>query len=400
MNYSRLKGEDFTTYALRLYENKIEYGLNNKEIGNILNKESGCKKDESVYRKHFVGVKKGIEYQIAHSEDSKILEQIENKKREIIAERDKLSVIKRDYISNIKKKSRQELFYEYIAKEINLTENPVIKIHPKQSNTENDYILTIADIHCGSNFEIKNNKYSFEICRQRFEKLLSHTMEYVYENHIKHINVLVLGDCVQGIIRKSDLKLNETSVVESTVYISRLISTFLNSLSKYCKVDYYHVPTSNHSQTRNLGSDRNELKDEDVEFIIANYIKDTLSENPDITCHTNFGEDYIEIPILNHNAIAMHGHTIKNVNNAIKDISFHNRRFYSFLFLAHFHGASSMVNSCNSNIDIETHICPSFIGSDPYSNSIMKSSKPSCQIFKINDKNGITDIHKILLGGD
>lgn len=398
MNYNRLPDEDIHTYALRLYDNKAVYGLNSESIAELLNKETGKNFGESAWRKLYSNFRKGMEYAKKNSMAvSDELNALEEKKREIIAERDRLSMVRREYNAAIKKKSRQEIFYENVANNIQTLEVPNFEIKHINNDYDSDYVLTIADIHAGSFFDIGSNAYSYEICTQRFEKLLNETISFVLKNNIIHINVLCLSDTVQGILRKSDLKLNESSVVEATVYISKTIANFLNELSRYVAVDYYHCPTGNHTQMRNLGSDRNELKDEDLEFIIGNYIHDSLINNYNVTVNMNNGKDYIEFDVMGHNVIGMHGHTIHNVNTAIKDISFHNKRFYDVLFLAHYHGGQSVVNGSNVNNDVETFVVPSFIGTCPYSDSLMKSSKPACQIFKFEDGNGVTDIHKIIL---
>lgn len=403
MNHIRLEDEDLNAYALRLYENKSEYGLNSESIAELLNKEAGKSFGESAWRKRFKAFKQGMEYQkglnISNSDE---LAKLEEKRREIIAERDRLSIVRREYTADIKKKSRQELFYENIAQAISTLEVPKFQIkNVKFNKPDFDYVLTLADIHAGSFFDIGTNAYSFEICAQRFETLLNKTITFIRENHIAHMNVLCLSDTVQGILRKSDLKLNESSVVEATVFVSKTISNFLNKLSEYIVIDYYHCPTGNHTQVRNLSSDRNELKDEDVEFIIGNYINDTLINNPNVVVHTNFGKDYIEFDVLDCNVIAMHGHTISNVNSAIKDISFHNRKFYDVLFLAHYHGGQSAVNGTTVDHDVETFVVPSFIGTCPYSDSLLKSSKPACMIYTFEAdeyKNcAVSKTYKILL---
>ena len=63
INYKRLENEDFDTYALRLYANKSEYGLNSRDIANLLNQESNIQKDESAWRKYYRNFRKGMEYQ-------------------------------------------------------------------------------------------------------------------------------------------------------------------------------------------------------------------------------------------------------------------------------------------------------------------------------------------------
>jgi hypothetical protein len=400
MNHDRLSNEHIHDYAIRLYQNKLEYDLTSEDICEILNKESGLDKGESAWRKFYSAFKKGFDFCLSKRKaDSDLLKEIEDKKREIIAEKDRLSIIKREYNAEIKKKSRQELFYENISKAIHQIDVPVkfnddcVVVH---SNNK-EYLLAIADIHAGSHFDIGINSYSYEICTERFKKLFQEVSEFVLKNNLRKLNIVCMGDTIQGILRRSDLKLNESSVVEATVFVSKVISNFLNELSSYVQINYFHCPTGNHSQTRPLGSERNELKDEDVEFIIGNYIKDTLRNNNDISVYTNFGKDYIEFDIAENSCIATHGHTIRNKDTAIADISFHNRKFYDVLFLAHFHGGQFLVNGSNEFKDIETYIVPSFIGTCPYSDSLMKSSKPSCMIYTFEKNKGITGTNKILI---
>ena len=395
MNYNRLENEDLHTYALRLYENKSEYGLNSESIAELLNKETGKNYGESTYRKFYSAYKKGIEYAIAHNSNDT---DIEEKLRELKSERVKLQTEKSEYNNMIRKESRQELFYENIAKAIQKLPVPSYRELPIVPNNKKAYVLTIADIHCGAEFEIEKNNYSFEECERRFDKLEAEMIDYIHKNNIATLKVLNLGDNVQGILRMSDLKLNQTSVVEATVVVARLISQFLNNLSVHCNIEYYSTPTSNHTQTRNLGSDRNGLKDEDVEFVIANYIKDVLINNKRVHCYDNFGCDYIEFPILNQNAVSLHGHTVK-IGSALKDITFHNRRFYDYLFVAHLHAAKESVDGATSGRDVETLLAPSFIGTCPYADGLMKASQPSCKVFTFDEVNGHTDTHKILLKG-
>ena len=399
-NKLRLAEESLDTYALRLYDNKSEYNIDSQEIADLLNKETGKNFGESAWRKKYANVKRGIEYAKKNFlNSSEELNALEEKKREIIAARDNLSIVRREYNAVVKKKSRQELFYEQIAEEIKTLNVPEFIPAAVNADNEKDYILTLADIHAGSCFDIGKNKYSFEIITKRFNYLLSKTIDFCHINNVSHINVLCLSDTVQGILRKSDLKLNESSVVKAVVFIQKTISNFLNALSECVFVDYYHCPTGNHTQTRPLGSDRNELKDEDVEFIIGNYIFDVLKFNQRVNVHIT-GEDdkrdYVEFECAGNNIIAMHGHTIKNTNTAIKDISFHNRKFYDVLFLAHFHGASYDVNGADDNKDIETYVVPSFIGTCPYADGLMKASKPSCMIYTLSDE-GVVGTNKIIL---
>ena len=60
--FNRRNGEDFDTYALRLYANKDEYGLNCNDIATILNSHSDTSKGESAWRKYYTAFREGVEY--------------------------------------------------------------------------------------------------------------------------------------------------------------------------------------------------------------------------------------------------------------------------------------------------------------------------------------------------
>jgi hypothetical protein len=212
------------------------------------------------------------------------------------------------------------------------------------------------------------------------------------------IHVVGLGDSIQGILRLSDLKLNEVPVVEATVTVARLIACFLNELSAYCSVDYYHTPTSNHSQTRNLGSKASELAYEDMEYIIGHYIHDMLQENNRVSVHLHDGYDYIEIPIHDFNVMAMHGHTIKNMDTALRDLSVMHRKLIDYVFVGHFHNGRVIPGNEHDSHDTELLMCPSFQGTDPYAfNKLGKSSKAACKMFIFDKKYGCTGTEKFIL---
>lgn len=206
-----------------------------------------------------------------------------------------------------------------------------------------------------------------------------------------------MGDDIQGILRLSDLQLNESSVVKATVFVAKTIARFLNDLSEYCFIDYYHCPTSNHSQTRPLGTKASEIASEDVEYVICNYIKDVLVNNSRIIPHMNFGYEYIEIPIFDFKTIAMHGHTINNIDNVLKDLTYHKKTFYTTVFLAHYHAAKMGTVGEMSDTDCEVIVCPSFVGSCPYSEKLMKGAKPSCCIYGYDKKYGHLETYKFIL---
>lgn len=323
---------------------------------------------------------------------------IDDKIRELQKERHKNQATAIELNRLNRQNDRFELFYENIKDVIQTLPIPHFTYEDSQLyGNQKEYLLSIADIHGGANFKSENNEYSLEICAKRFNKLLNYMIAYVQEHNITKLNVVELGDSIQGMLRISDVKLNETPVVHAVVYVAKLIANFLNDLSEYCFIDYYHVPSANHTQTRCLGTKANELATEDLEYVIANYIKDVLVNNGNINVYTNFGHEYIEIPIFNYNIIALHGHQINNIQNSLRDLSMLHRKFYDYCILGHTHASNDIAVGEGVSNDVEVLVCSSFIGSDPYSDKLMKGSKAACKVFTFDDKNGHIGTDKIIL---
>lgn len=295
--------------------------------------------------------------------------------------------------------SRQEMYYEYVGNVCAALPLPEFQpLYYESTENELDYITTLADIHYGAKFKSENNEYSTDIVKERFENLSGYVIDFIQKHKIAKLHIVSLGDLVQGILRVSDLKINDSTVVKATVEISRLIALFLRELSIYANIEYYHTPSANHTQIRPLGTKASEIADEDLEYLIGNYIKDLCSGNERISVHlADEGKQYIEIPIVGNEVIAMHGHQLKNIENSIRDLSMMKRSFIDYLLLGHFHSGKeipSFEGCCN---DTEILVSPSFVGSDPYSDSLMKGSKAAVKVYGFDSTYGHTETYKFIL---
>lgn len=325
--------------------------------------------------------------------------ELNKKLQDIRKERIKLQTANVERTRIDRNESRQELYYEYVGSVCDTLPLPEFyAIQSENSDEEKQYLLTIADVHYGAKFISENNEYSPEIAKERFEYLAGKMMNFVKKHGISKLHIVSLGDLVQGLLRIGDLKLNDSTVVKSTVEISRIIALFLNELSAYVNIEYYHCPSANHTQLRVLGAKANELADEDLEYLIGNYIKDLCRNNNRINVHlAKEGKQYIEIDIFNYEIMAMHGHQLKNIESSIKDLSIVRRSFIDYLILGHWHNGKeipSYEGCCN---DCEVLVSPSFIGSDPYSDSISKGLKASVKIYGFDYLCGHDETYKIIL---
>jgi hypothetical protein len=395
----RLDNETDEELIYRICSAKDEIGLW-QDVANILNNLLNTEYTESKFRKQYQSFQKMLEAnQSRILDDDNYLKELELKMEQIRKERIKLQTANIERSRVDRNVSRQEMYYEFVGSICSTLPLPNFKPLPALlEENEIQYLATVADVHYGAKFVSENNEYSPEVAKERFERLTGDLIDFVKRKRLHTIHIASLGDLIQGILRVSDLKINDTSVVRATVEISRIMALMLNELSSYVNIEYYHVPSANHTQIRPLGTKASEIADEDLEYLIGNYIKDLCSNN--VRIHVNLAEEgkqYIQIPIFSYEILAMHGHQLKNFESSIKDLSMLRRTFVDYMILGHYHSGReipSYEGCCN---DTEVLISPSFIGSDPYSDSIMRGGKAAVKIYGFEDLYGHTETHKIIL---
>lgn len=368
--------ESAQEYFLRVCSMKDELGMTWFDIADIINEQLDQDFDESYYRKRYKRI----------TQDQGRFERLKDGFSKVPESRD------------LRREARKEVFIENLRNTITRLSIPEFQEYHSCPLDSKEYVLCIADIQGGACFTVNDNNYSLEECWNRFKILRNELIRFVDEKRLNKLHIVELGDTLQGILRTSDLQLNESSVVEALVTVCQYLASFLNEMSKYCMIEYYHVPASNHTQTRPLGTKASELATEDLEYVIGHYIKDMLSYNERVNVHLNDGSDHIEIPIFDFHVIAMHGHTLRNFDTALSELSVKHRRLLDYVFVGHWHVDKTVPGNEQDSHDTELLLCPSFVGTDPYSyNRLGKSAKAACKIYGFDPVYGLKTTEKIIL---
>lgn len=375
-------GESENEYVFRVCQDKDLIGTWD-DVAKIINENLGQSHTESRYRKQYKKLSDAVQ---AAGEQT----------RELQRERYKLQATKLELQRQLRTESRFELFYENLRSVIQKLDPPEFRSVSYDVDSDKAWVLGIGDLHYGATFKSKNNEYSRDICKRRLEQVAAWLLqrEDATPHQLKIVNV---ADTIQGILRMKDLQINDIPVVESVVEISRLLAASLNALSERYEVVYYHVPCANHSQTRPLGSRASELATEDLEKVIVSYIKDMLAFNSRVKVVSSFAHDYLEFDIFEFKAIALHGHQIKNPENVIRDLQGLHHKLYDYAFLGHRHSPNEIVVGEGENYNIEVITCPSLVGSDPYSDSLMVGCRPMVRLYQFDEKYGHIGSESLIL---
>lgn len=400
MKFEKLENETQWQYVKRLTESRKEMDIDYSEWAKLI---CGYECSSDNARKAYYLISHLIEKLDSEMLNKnsvttdEVLMELEMKKIELQKERVKISTLRNELNKTIREESRKELFYANLRDEV--INNPLEPIqftplYTQQSDKE--YLLTFSDVHYGSTFDAGINKYSPEICKERFNQLFGEVVELIEEESISHLNIASCGDLIQGVLRLSDVSLNSITMIEQIMGISRLVADFLHQLSQYTNITYYHCINANHSELRLLGSKSGELQ-EDVELLIGNYIKDLLTLNERV--EVVIGNDSVmDIELCGYNIGLLHGQHIKNKETYVRDLSVTRHKDYDFVVMGHIHHYSCVtVSTTKDGNPTQIISVPSVVGSCPYSQKIMKTAPSGALMLCFKENKGKVNTYEINL---
>jgi hypothetical protein len=207
-----------------------------------------------------------------------------------------------------------------------------------------EYIFVTSDFHYNGD----------ETLLSHFSKVYSHIRQKQKEHKFKRIKLIELGDTIDGgSLRTSQLMAIKKGMVFQIIDVSKVYVELLHKLSKTMLVDFYCVTSSNHTQLRPLGTNRNELVEEDLMHVMYEYIKKSLNANRNVL--VSGGDDFI-IPITaQHKMFVAHGHLIGNKKEGyLQELAYYRGQTFDYGLFGHFHHYREVTlyqgNGCNKKV--------------------------------------------------
>lgn len=391
-------GETLKDYKIRLFRNKDKYGLSNQDIAELINQASSSNKDESVYRKWYSAYNEGYEDALQHSKDNSAMSQILiEKKIELEREKKKAQTERIETNKWIREQAREEMFYDKLEDSIsaNMSYNPQIKYIPTTNDKEKDAVLFLSDQHYGVDFVIYGvnneilNQYSPEIFEERMKLIFNDTINQIKKNNVNELNIISLGDTLDGMLRNSQLIKLRWGVIDCAVKYANYMFKWLTELSKYVRINFYNT-SGNHTEMRLLDGKKGEHERENIDKVIISIIKNgvELTGNNNINIIENkSGFVYTKLN-CGYSIFGFHGES-NNLEKAVKDFSEVYNIDIDYIAAGHLHHNNiNLFGSRKGAIRVG-----SIIGCDDYSLKLRKRTDAT-STFCIFEKNyGLTDIH-------
>ena len=402
MDILRKSEETLKDYKIRLFRNKDIYGLSNRDIAELINNASNSNKDESTYRKWWSAYQEGYDDANKYNENnSAMLKILEEKRLEVEKERRKAQTERVETNKWIREQAREEMFYDNLLESIknNMSYTPEInKIDVPTSDV--DAVLFLSDQHYGTDYKIYGvndeiiNEYSPEIFEQRMNIIFNDTIKQLSNNGIKELNIMCLGDTLDGMLRNSQLIKLRWGVIDCAIKYANYMLKWLIELSKYTKINLYNT-SGNHTEMRLLDGKKGEHERENMDKVIIEVIKNgiELTGNQNINIIENrSGYIYTKLPNSLYSIFGFHGE-VKDLERASMEFQEVYNCDIDYIAAGHLHHNNiNLYGSRKGAIRVG-----SIIGCDDYSLKLRKRTDASSTFCIFTKDNGLTDLHFTIL---
>lgn len=379
----RKNGENIKKYKIRLCQNKELYNLNWEQIAEVINKETGDKFTSDKYRKWWYSYSEGYTDAINDNVDEKVAKQIESQRIELQKEKIRFKDQKREYDKAVKNVARAE----HIIDEIHSIVDEIKKIRPlhieKYNNdqyNDNEGLLLLADFHKGMFSQSYWNEYNDDEFYRRICLLTSKVIQYGKEHKIKTLNVMNLGDMINGIIHINSKITNTENVIKQTEIVAEVLSDMMVKFAnEFNEIKYYSV-VGNHARVNPLLEES--IDEENFEYIIKWYMSARLANINNIKIMDNkYDDEIIVANICENNIFGVHGNRDK-MNNVVQNLTLMLKIIPQYVVMAHMHHHQE--DTING---VEVIMPDSFCGVDTYAKNLRRTSFAG-QTFMVFNKNG------------
>ncbi|MFQ3843285.1 metallophosphoesterase family protein [Staphylococcus pseudoxylosus] len=378
---TRNDNETLAQYQFRLYENRVELGLSNDQIADLLNSQHGTEYDESKYRKEYQAYKNVWQDMIEEKNNSFLpedyIKEIEEQRIELQKDKFKFRDQKREFNNTLRKMARLEHLQEYLKESVETIQPISLPIKEVSPATIKEGMVVISDMHLGMQINSQFNVYNKEVAKQRLNKLKERTYQKIIKEDINTLHIASLGDQIHGLIHSTTRITSEENVIEQIISVSEYLKAFVQSfLEMGIDVKFYNV-VGNHS--RAVANKNDSLgTSESFERLITTVLNTAFKEYSNYESIEDT-EGFVIVNISGKNVVLAHGDLDRGAN-AITKLSQLLGIQIHYLITGHVHHHFIKEHGLTVQYGVG-----SMCGLDQYAISGRFSGRPSQLILTFND---------------
>lgn len=256
----------------------------------------------------------------------------------------------------------------------NLPPIEVMAGSPIQGNSGRSLLLAIGDFHYGAEWTVRGlqgeviNAYSPDVFEQRMSRLLAELLYILDREKLTHVDVLMCGDALDGMLRNSQLMKLRWGVVESTMRLSEYLANWIAKLSQAASIRVVNVD-GNHGEIRPLASRKGDFAGENMEKIMTWYLHSRLQTHSGITVDPDSAAMKL-IDIQGKSVLVAHGDSVKGLDTLAKQAVLLYGKPIDYCVCAHKHREQETVSGFTDDGNTLVLRVPSLCGMDGFAQKL------------------------------
>ena len=300
---------------------------------------------------------------------------LESKREQEYKERVRLQDANRERRNLLREEGRFENLLELLKDELENLEPISLKEYSKAKGAKEKYAtLCLSDWHAGLKVDNQFNYYDKETMIDRVSEIKNKCIKYCQLHGVTNLIVECNGDMMDGGIHVSSRVEQEEGTVQQIVTLADVLCQMINDLKPYFKEIKVVTTLGNHC--RMTPNKQDSITRENFETLIPVFIRDRVK---DVIVIDSKGLDFAKYNIGDRVICVAHGHNDK-LSSVISDFSKLYKLVPDEIHLGHTHGYKD-INDCDTIVNVNG----SLIGSDEYSLTLRKVTKPSQNLIVYED---------------
>lgn len=384
LEVERRQNENDYEYHKRLVNGKlVDKTLADMDYSELAKLVYGQHYSSDVARRMMYGSRRTIELQDKYAEKnikaSSVISEIENKKMELKAEQKKMQDQRRELNKIIFKNGRSEHLEECLINAANNLNESFGKLydaneeHWRYCIGNDSAVLVLSDWHYGMITDNIWNTYNKEIFKDRLKCIAEKAAERMQFHHCGHLDVVVLGDLINGAIHTSARVASEELVCDQIMEVAEALAQTIEYLSDYVEEINVYMTYGNHARTVQRKEDN--IHRDNLERIIPWWMEQRLQDEDRINIISESDYELTYFEARGKSFVAAHG-DLDAVKTSPKMLAtLFQKKFgknIDYILLGDKHHRESF-----EELGISAMICGSLCGTDEYANNKRLYSTPS-----------------------
>lgn len=296
--------------------------------------------------------------------------------------------------------SRSELLRETV--EAAIEKLPPINVDhniKERTGGSRSIVVAIGDFHYGADIRVTGlfgetiNLFNSNVFKRRMDMLLGEVLEIAEKENACTIDIMMVGDLIDGILRQSQLTRLEFGLVEQVIQLSEYLAKWVNAFAAIYAVNVHSV-TGNHSEIRPLKSKAREFEDENLEKIIMWYLKARLKDNKSV-CVDDVCDRMNLVDVLGYNFLLIHGDGKDSIDKiAMNTVNLYGEHI-DFFVCGHLHKEEEYLGGATADGNSLIIRVPSMCGMDRYAQSKGYGGRAGATVMVIDSNKGRRCVYPI-----